>query len=147
MQIRELLINEVNEILSIWKSDQTIDLNDYDDSNEQIANFIKRNNSLCLGAFNEEAELAGCCLASEDGRRGYIYHTAVHPNYRKQGIGKALVDAALDSLLKLGINKVALVVFERNNAGNEFWEKMGFTSRNDLIYRNKALVKIERIDT
>ena len=42
--------------------------------------------------------------------------------------------------------EVALVVFDRNKAGNEFWEKMGFTTRNDLIYRNKALVEIERID-
>ena len=86
-------------------------------------------------------------MVGNDGRRGYIYHTAVHPNYRKQGIGKALVEIALDSLIGLGINKVALVVFERNKVGNEFWKKMGFTSRNDLIYRNKALVKIERIDT
>lgn len=29
----------------------------------------------------------------------------------------------------------------------DFWEKMGFTVRNDLIYRNKALVEMVRIDT
>lgn len=47
----------------------------------------------------------------------------------------------------LGINKVALVVFDRNETGNAFWERQGFTVRDDLVYRNKALTKIERIDT
>lgn len=32
-------------------------------------------------------------------------------------------------------------------AGNAFWEKQGFSVRNDLIYRNKALADIVRIDT
>ncbi len=41
---------------------------------------------------------------------------------------------------------VALVVFDRNEIGNDFWEKMGFTVRNDLIYRNKALAEIVRMD-
>ena len=95
----------------------------------------------------EKNEIIGVIMVGSDGRRGYIYHTAVHPNYRKQGIGKALVEIALDSLIGLGINKVALVVFERNKVGNSFWEKMCFTQRNDIMYRNKALVEIERIDT
>ena len=51
------------------------------------------------------------------------------------------------ALQKIGINKVALVVFDRNEIGNVFWEKMGFTVRNDLIYRNKAIAEIVRIDT
>lgn len=50
-------------------------------------------------------------------------------------------------LAERGINKVALVVFDRNETGNAFWEKQGFTVRHDLIYRNKALVDIQRIDT
>lgn len=50
--------------------------------------------------------------------------------------------------LKLqGINKVALVVFDRNEAGNAFWESQGFQVRGDLIYRNMALTDIVRIDT
>ena len=43
--------------------------------------------------------------------------------------------------------KVALVVFSRNDAGNAFWERFGFTARGDLTYRNKALCSITRIDT
>ncbi len=59
----------------------------------------------------------------------------------------ATEDAAMGELLVLGIHKVALVVFERNKTGNALWESQGFTVRDDLVYRNKTLVDIERIDT
>ena len=86
-------------------------------------------------------------MVGNDGRRGYIYHTAVHPECRKQGIAGKLVDRAMNELSLLGINKVALVVFDRNETGNAFWESQGFTVRNDLVYRNKELAEIVRIDT
>ena len=142
MHLRKMKIEDYDNVYSLWMSCVGMGLNNLDDSKEGIEKFLNRNPDTCYIAVEKDVIMVG-----NDGRRGYIYHTAVHPNYRKQGIGKSLVEIALDSLLKLGINKVALVVFERNNAGNEFWEKMGFTSRNDLIYRNKALVEIERIDT
>ena len=146
MYLRKMKIEDYDNVYSLWMSCVGMGLNNLDDSKDGIEKFLNRNQDTCYIAV-EKDEIIGVIMVGNDGRRGYIYHTAVHPNYRKQGIGKALVEIALDSLLKLGINKVALVVFERNNAGNEFWEKLGFTSRNDLIYRNKALVKIERIDT
>ncbi|MBE6136856.1 MAG: GNAT family N-acetyltransferase [Erysipelotrichaceae bacterium] len=146
MYLRKMKIEDYDNVYSLWMSCVGMGLNNLDDSKDGIEKFLKRNPDTCYIAV-EKDEIIGVIMVGNDGRRGYIYHTAVHPKYRNQGIGKALVEIALDSLLKLGINKVALVVFERNNAGNEFWEKMGFTSRNDLIYRNKALVKIERIDT
>jgi len=43
--------------------------------------------------------------------------------------------------------EVALVVFGRNTDGNAFWESAGFSSREDLVYRNKAISEILRIDT
>ncbi|WP_288272995.1 GNAT family N-acetyltransferase [uncultured Bifidobacterium sp.] len=59
----------------------------------------------------------------------------------------ALVNAAPHALANEGIISVALVVFTNNTAGNTFWERIGFTSRDDLTYRNKALRDITRIDT
>lgn len=49
-------------------------------------------------------------------------------------------EAALNALEQEGIHKVALVVFEENMKGNLFWEKAGFTVREDLVYRNKNIV-------
>jgi len=57
------------------------------------------------------------------------------------------VDAALKALKDKGIHKVALVVFERNEIGNTFWEQKGFSTRGDLNYKNKALKELNRIDT
>ena len=141
-----MIIEDYDNVYSLWMSCVGMGLNNLDDSRSGIEKFLNRNPDTCYVAIDNDI-IIGAIMVGNDGRRGYIYHTAVHPNYRKQGIGKALVEIALDSLLKLGINKVALVVFERNKVGNSFWEKMGFTQRNDIIYRNKALVEIERIDT
>ena len=53
----------------------------------------------------------------------------------------------MEAFEELGINKAALVVFSRNNEGNAFWEKQGFTERTDLTYRNRAITEMVRIDT
>ena len=146
MILRKMKLEDYDNVYTLWMSCAGMGLNNLDDSRSGIEKFLNRNPDTCYVAIDNNI-IVGVIMVGNDGRRGYIYHTSVHPDYRKQGIGRKLVDTALDSLLKLGINKVALVVFGRNKAGNEFWEKMGFTTRNDLIYRNKALVEIERIDT
>lgn len=43
--------------------------------------------------------------------------------------------------------KVALVAFEKNVPGNALWEKAGFTVREDLVYRNRNIHQLKRIDT
>ena len=121
-------------------------LNTIDDSREGIISYLERNPNTCFVSEHDRT-ITGAILAGHDGRRGYIYHTAVSPAYRHQGIGTALVNAALHALANEGIIKVALVVFSRNDAGNAFWERLGFTARGDLTYRNKALRAITRIDT
>ena len=146
MFIRKMTVDDYDAVYSLWMSCVGMGLNNLDDSKEGIDKFIRRNPDTCLVAENDSAIL-GVIMIGNDGRRGYIYHTAVHPDYRKQGIAKKLVDYAMNELSALGINKVALVVFDRNKTGNAFWESQRFTVRNDLVYRNKALAEIVRIDT
>ena len=146
MNIRRMQISDYENIYALWLSCKGMGLNDVDDSESGISRFLARNPETCFVAEKDD-KLIGVIMAGNDGRRGYIYHTAVHPSYQKKGIGSALVKAALVALKKLGIGKVALVVFERNTDGNAFWEKQGFTIRTDLTYRNKSLIEMTRIDT
>lgn len=146
MLIRKMLIDDYEGIYTLWMSCAGMGLNNLDDSKEGIRRFLERNPDTCFVAEDND-KLVGGILTGNDGRRGYIYHTAVNPMYRRQGIAADLVNTALDALKNIGINKVSLVVFEKNENGNSFWEKKGFTKREDIVYRNKALVEIERIDT
>ena len=146
MQIRKMTIADYDDVYSLWMSCAGMGLNSLDDTKEGIARFLERNPETCFVASVDEG-IVGAIMVGADGRRGYINHTAVHPDYRKRGIAKTLVETALSAVENLGINKVALVVFGRNKGGNEFWEKMGFTTREDIIYRNKTLVEFVRIDT
>ncbi len=136
MNIRKLTIADYDKVYALWLSCKGMGLNNLDDSRNGIERFLKRNPETCFVAENS-GEVIGVIIAGNDGRRGYIYHIAVNPEYRRKGIAKALVNSALKALRDLGINKTALVVFERNADGNAFWESIGFTSRDDLVYRNK----------
>lgn len=146
MKIRVMNISDYEQIYQLWMSCAGMGLNNLDDSKEGIERFLNRNPETCFVAENEQ-RIVGAIIVGNDGRRGYIYHTAVDPDYRNQGIATKLVGAAMEALKSLGINKAALVVFTKNSDGNAFWEKIGFTSREDLVYRNKAITEIIRIDT
>ena len=146
MKIRTMSISDYADVYNLWLSCKGMGLNSLDDSRDGIEKFLKRNPDTCFVA-EVDNRIVGSILTGNDGRRGYIYHTAVSPQYQQHGIGSTLVDTAIDALKKLGINKIALVVFDKNDNGNTFWKKQGFTERNDLIYRNKTINHFERIDT
>ncbi len=146
MTIRNMTIDDYEKIYSLWMSCVGMGLNNLDDSKEGIERFIERNPTTCFVA-EENGEIVGAIMVGNDDRRGYIYHTAVHPDFRGRGIARNLVECALNELKKLKINKVALVVFERNETGNAFWEKLGFSVRDDLVYRNLSLTEMIRFDT
>ena len=120
-------------------------LNNKDDSYEGIEKYLKRNPGTSYVAVLD-GKVVGVILCGHDGRRGIIQHACVSPDCRRMGIGKNLVDLAITALEKEGINKVLLVAFKKNKGGNAFWESRGFTLREDLNYRNKALTEMIRID-
>lgn len=146
MIIRQMVIDDYEAVHDLWIHTPGMGLNNLDDSREGIEKYLKRNPTTCFLA-EDEGKIIGAIMSGHDGRRGFIYHTTVHKDYRKLGIGKMLVQHAMQALEKEGINKVALVAFERNEIGNAFWEKMGFTDRNDLVYRNKSIHEMIRMDT
>ena len=146
MEYRVMKASDYKDVYKLWINTPGMGLNTTDDSEEGVAKYLKRNPTTSFVAFDGD-KLVGVIMAGHDGRRGYIHHTAVLPEYRGRHIGKTLVGLAMDALEKEGINKAALVVFERNGIGNGFWESIGFKERDDLVYRNKNIRELTRIDT
>ena len=133
---RVMTIADYDSVYKLWTITPGMGLNAVDDSREGIEKYLKRNPSSSFVA-EDNGRIIGVIMAGHDGRRGFIYHTAVSPEFRNQGIAKRLVNCAMSALEKEGIHKVALVAFKDNALGNSFWKKIGFTSRSDLVYRNK----------
>lgn len=146
MKIRIMTIEDYDGVYQLWINTPGMGLNTTDDSRDGIHKYLLRNPNTCFIAEKDSA-IIGVIMCGHDGRRGFIHHTAVEVSERNQGIGNLLVQHAMDALKDEGINKVALVVFEKNELGNSFWEKRGFAIREDLIYRNKNICDLERIDT
>ena len=139
-----MTIDDYDQVYDIWLKSGN-GLNDIDDSKAGLEKYLLRNPGTCFIA-EENGKIIGSIMSGHDGRRGYIQHTSVLAPERKKGVGTALVNYAVDALKSEGITKVALVVFAHNEPGNKFWEKAGFSTRSDLVYRDKALIELKRIN-
>ncbi len=146
MTIRKMILQDYDGVYALWMSCRNMGFNDVDDSRAGIEKFLRRNPDTSFVA-EENGAIIGVILGGQDGRRGYIYHLSVADGHRRQGVGALLTDRCLKAMREEGIAKVALLVFKRNEAGNAFWESQGFSAREDVAYRNRALIHLTRVDT
>ena len=146
MNIRKMVIDDYKQVYDLWINTPNMGLNNVDDSKDGISKFLTRNPNTCFVA-EKDGKIIGVILSGHDGRRGFIYHTAVSESEQRKGVGTQLLNAAMSALKNEGIHKVALVIFEKNIKGNAFWEQQHFVTRNDLIYRNRAITDLKSIDT
>ncbi len=146
ISIRPVVIDDYDGIFELWNSTEQSRraMNPVDDSRDGIWRYLKRNPTTCFLAYvkddiEKDNKIVGVILTGHDGRRGMVHHMCVHPDYRRQGIARMLVQTAEDALSKEGITKVFGLVFKDNNIANDFWEEQGYTLRTNLNYRNKSL--------
>jgi ribosomal protein S18 acetylase RimI-like enzyme len=135
---RIMKVEDYEVVYGLWSGIQGMGMRSLDDSQAGIAKFLIRNPNTCFVA-EQEGQIVGVILSGHDGRRGYIYHAAVLPYLRGQGIGKELLGHAIGALKAEGIHKAGLLVFASNEIGNVFWESQGWERRTDVYYRNKSL--------
>lgn len=129
---------DYDAVFKLWAGTEGLGLRKLDDSPAGVAKFLDRNPNTNFVAEIDN-KIIGIALSGHDGRRGYIYHMAVMKDCRRQGIGKALLQAIYAAMKNEGINKMALVVFSQNKIGNGFWQSQGWHYRMDLNYRDLSL--------
>ena len=67
-----------------------------------------------------------------------MMNIATHPDYRRKGIGTALINALVDRLAKQGSHSLMLEVRTSNNSAISVYQKLGFfeVGRRKNYYRN-----------
>lgn len=136
--IRLMTIEDYDQVYALWRRIKGFSMRSIDDSQAGVAKFLQRNPTTSVTAV-EDGRVVGAILCGHDGRRGCLYHVCVDPDYRRRGIGKAMVVFCMDALRKEGINKVSLIAFTKNDIGNAFWHNVGWKQREDLNYYDFVL--------
>lgn len=136
--IRAMQIDDYDEVKALWMTIKGFGIRSVDDSREGVEIFLRRNPTTSVVAI-EDDKIVGSILCGHDGRRGCLYHVCVHKDYRRRGIGKAMVVRAMQELKAEHINKVCLIAFTKNDIGNAFWNCIGWTKREDLNYYDFTL--------
>ena len=138
IKIRAMKIEDFDQVHALWMKISGFGIRSIDDSREGVERFLKRNPK-CSVVAEKDGQIIGSILCGHDGRRGCLYHVCVHPDYRKQSIGKSMVVFAMQALKKDQINKVCLIAFTKNDIGNAYWKEIGWTRREDLNYYDFTL--------
>jgi N-acetylglutamate synthase len=131
IQVREMTVEDYDEVVAIWQAAEGVGLHDDVDSREGIAAYLARNPGASQVA-RQAGRIIGAVLCGHDGRRGFLYHLAVADSWRCMGVGRALVDACLAKLAAVGIPKCNIFVFADNGGGKAFWRQTGWNERADL---------------
>ncbi|MGY2374511.1 GNAT family N-acetyltransferase [Pseudomonas sp. SDO524_S393] len=130
-KIRVMTPADYDAVISLMQNTPGISLRDAD-SRDATERYLARNPDLSFVAEADASQLIGCVMCGHDGRRGYLQHLLVLPDFRRQGIGQALTQRCLDELERLGIHKCHLDVFKTNTSAAAYWKGQGWNLRTDI---------------
>lgn len=131
MIIREMTIADYEEVYQMWQTTSKRALSKADEK-PQMECYLKHNAGMSQVAVID-GKIVGTVLAGHDGRRGFIHHMAVMPEYRRNRIGHSLAERAIEKIKSEGIDKTHIFCYQNNETGQSFWRDFGFVKRDDVF--------------
>ena len=132
--IRECGSAEAEALLALWQAAGTSP--SVTDTITDIRRAIESSASVLVAEVDQH--IVGSLIATFDGWRGNIYRIAVHPDYRRRGIGRALVKEGEKCLAKLGVKRITALVEEKYPWATAFWSDVGYEIEPGIVrfFRN-----------
>ncbi len=124
MEIRPYTETDEQEVVVLW---ETVFPNapQWNRPEDDIRHKLAVQRELFFVAI-EDSAVVGTAMAGYDGHRGWVYYVAVHPDFRKMGIGRALMEQAESGLVEIGCPKLNLQVRASDNEVLAFYKKLGY---------------------
>jgi len=84
-----------------------------------------------------DGKLVGTAMGNVERASGWVRRVAVHPDYRRRGIGRRLVGAIEQALVVLGARRLNLLTHEENGAAIALYEGLGYRSYPQILFMSK----------
>jgi len=123
IEIRELRPSAGDEVRALWQA-SGIHIRPGDDD-VSLARLLSRNPGLCLVGCKSD-RIVATALGGFDGRRGWLYHVATHPDMRRRGIATRIVREVEERLRTQGCKKLNLIVWDEEEDAMAFWTAIGY---------------------
>lgn len=136
VRLRALHTDDHAACLTLWHQCDRVAACMWEDASA-MTRLIERNPAMSCAA-EVAGRLVGTVLCGHDGWRGWLYHVAVDPAWRRRGLATALVSRAQAELSKAGIRRVHALLLCGNRDAMQFWSAAGWRQREDL-----SLVSLE----
>lgn len=129
MRIKLFSMENYIEVYELWKkTGLTLGSSD---TRDQVERILKRNPDLFL-IGEDSNRIIAVVIGSWDGRRAYVHHLAVDPEYQGKGIGRMMMEELHKRFAENDYHKVHLFVEVENEGVIEFYKKVGWHVRDDL---------------
>ena len=129
---------DYQQVVDLWSSMERGVRVGRSDTPEEIEKKLARDPDLFLVAECED-RIVGSVIGGYDGRRGMVYHLAVEPSFRGQGVGSQLMDEVESRLRARGCLKSYLLVAEDNHDVDAFYRKRGWKHMDTVHLFGKEL--------
>jgi len=138
VEIRDLRQSDGNALRALWRACGIRDRPGDDDAS--LAVMASRNPGLCI-VGSEGDRIVASALAGFDGRRGWLYHVATHPDVRRRGIATRLVRTIEDRLRAMGCRKLNLIVWDGEEDAMAFWTGIGYYREKTVEFAKELIAK------
>ena len=133
--IAQLEVADIPALVALWEACGLT--RPWNDPERDARLAIEGATSTILGLRDGEALIASVMIGL-DGHRGWIYYLAVAPERRREGLGRALMDAAEAWLRARGAPKLQLMVRTTNEEALGFYEALGL-ERQEVVTLGRFL--------
>lgn len=101
---------------------------------EALARQLSLDGELVVVAEAEDSEvgIVGIVIGTVDRNNGYYYRLAVHPEYRNQGVGKALVSKLEQKFQQRNVKKIMIAADEHTEVVLPWFEQLGYGAQHVL---------------
>lgn len=111
---------------------------------EAFARQLSLDGELVLVAEHEECSgeqtIVGLAIGTIDQNNGYYYRLAVHPGYRYQGVGKALVAGLEQKFQQRRVKNIMIAVDEHSEVVLPWFEALGYGAKDILRSLSKLRI-------